>query len=37
MKAEAVIPSKAEPKGLHPHNEAVYKHRKHIERCFGRM
>ena len=37
MEAEAVIPSKRNRKVFIPHDEAVYKHRNQIERCFGRM
>lgn len=37
MKAEAVIPSKRNRKVLIPHDEAAYKHRNQIERCFGRL
>jgi transposase len=37
MKAEAVIPSKRNRKTFIPHDEAIYKHRNQIERCFGRM
>jgi transposase len=37
MEAEAVIPSKRNRKFFIPHDEAVYKHRNQIERCFGRM
>jgi len=37
MKAEAVIPSKRNRKIFIPHDEAVYKHRNQIERCFGRL
>ena len=37
MKAEAVIPSKANRKVFIPHDKAIYKHRNQIERCFGRM
>ncbi len=37
MKAEAVIPSKRNRKVFIPHDEAAYKHRNQIERCFGRM
>lgn len=37
MKAEAVIPSKRNRKVFIPHDEAVYRHRNQIERCFGRM
>jgi transposase len=37
MKAEAVIPSKRNRKVFIPHDEAAYKHRNQIERCFGRL
>uniref|UniRef100_UPI0038D004DB IS5 family transposase n=1 Tax=Gluconobacter thailandicus TaxID=257438 RepID=UPI0038D004DB len=37
MKAEAVIPSKRNRKVFIPHDTAIYKHRNHIERCFGRL
>jgi transposase len=37
MKAETVIPSKRNRKVFIPHDEAVYKHRNQIERCFGRL
>jgi len=37
MKAEAVIPSKSNRKVFIPHDEAAYKHRNQIERCFGRL
>ena len=37
MKAEAVIPSKRNRKVFILHDEAVYKHRNQIERCFGRL
>jgi transposase len=37
MKAEAVIPSKRNRKVFIPHDEAVYKRRNQIERCFGRL
>lgn len=37
MEAKAVIPSKANRKVFIPHDEAIYKHRNQIERCFGRM
>jgi putative transposase len=37
MNAEAVIPSKRNRKVFIPHDEAVYKHRNQIERCFGRL
>ena len=37
MGAQAVIPSKRNRKIPIPHDEAIYKHRNHIERCFGRM
>lgn len=37
MKAEVVIPSKRNRKVFIPHDEAIYKHRNQIERCFGRL
>ena len=37
MKAKAVIPSRQNRKVFIPHDEAAYKHRNQIERCFGRM
>ena len=37
MKAQAVIPSKRNRKTPIPHDEAIYRHRNQIERCFGRM
>ena len=37
MNAEAVIPSKRNRKVFIPHDEAAYKHRNQIERCFGRL
>lgn len=37
MGAEAVIPSNRSRKIIIPHDESVYKHRNHIERCFNRM
>lgn len=37
MKAEAVIPSKRNRKVFIPHNEAAYKQRNQIERCFGHL
>ena len=37
MGAEAVIPSNRSRKNIIPHDEAVYKHRNRIERCFNRM
>lgn len=37
MNATAVIPSKRNRKVFVPHDEAIYKHRNHIERCFGRL
>jgi transposase len=37
MEAEAVIPSKRNRKVFIPNDEALYKHRNQIERCFGRM
>ena len=37
MDAQAVIPSKRNRKIPIPHDEAIYKHRNQIERCFGRM
>ncbi|OCP09896.1 transposase [Ensifer sp. LC14] len=37
MGAEAVIPSNRSRKIIIPHDEAVYKHRNRIERCFNRM
>jgi transposase len=37
MKAKAVIPSKRNRKLFIPHDEAIYKHRNQIERCFGRL
>jgi transposase len=37
MKAEAVIPSKRNRKVFIPHDEAPFKHRNQIERCFGRL
>lgn len=35
--AEAVIPSNRSRKVFIPHDEAVYKHRNRIERCFNQM
>lgn len=37
MKAEAVIPSNRSRKVIIPHDEAVYKERNRIERCFNKM
>lgn len=37
MGAEAVIPSNRSRKIIIPHDEAIYKHRNRIERCFNRM
>lgn len=37
MGAEAVIPSNRSRKIIIPHNEAAYKDRNRIERCFNRM
>lgn len=37
MDAEAVIPSKRNRKVAIPHDDAIYKHRNQIERCFGRL
>ena len=37
MKAEAVIPSKRNRKVFIPHDEALYKQRNQIERCFSRL
>lgn len=37
MGAEAVIPSNRSRKIIIPHDEAVYKHRNRIERCFNRL
>ena len=37
MGAEAVIPSNRTRKVIIAHNEAAYKYRNCIERCFGRM
>ncbi len=36
-KTKAVIPSKRNRKVFIPHDEAAYKHRNQIERCFGRL
>ncbi|NRP21542.1 hypothetical protein LPJGGPFB_04801 [Ensifer adhaerens] len=37
MGAEAVIPSNRSHKIIIPHDEAAYKDRSRIERCFNRM
>jgi transposase len=37
MGAEAVTPSNRSRRIIIPHDEAVYKHRNRIERCFSRM
>ena len=37
MKARAVIPSKRNRTVPIPHDVDLYKHRKRIERCFGRL
>lgn len=37
MGAEAVIPSNRTRKIIISHDEAIYKNRNRIERCFGRM
>jgi transposase len=37
MGAEAVIPSNRTRKVIIAHDEAIYKYRNRIERCFGRM
>jgi transposase len=37
MGAEAVIPSNRSPKIISPQDEAAYKDRNRIERCFNRM
>jgi putative transposase len=37
MDAEAVIPSRRNRKVAIPHDNAIYKHRNQIERCFGRL
>ena len=37
MKAEAVIPSTASRKVPIPHDEAAYKDRNRIERCFNKL
>jgi transposase len=37
MRAEAVIPSNRTRKVIIPHDQAAYKHRNRIERCFGRL
>ncbi|OUL67092.1 transposase, partial [Acetobacter senegalensis] len=37
MNAEAVIPSKRNRKVFIPHDQALYKDRNRIERCFNRL
>lgn len=37
MNAEAVILSKRNRKAFIPHDQALYKDRNHIERCFNRL
>ncbi|PPJ49090.1 IS5/IS1182 family transposase [Rhizobium sp. KAs_5_22] len=37
MEAEVVVPSNRSRKIIIPHDEAAYKHRNRIERCFNRM
>jgi hypothetical protein len=37
MNAEAVIPSKRNRKVFIPHDQALYKDRNRIARCFNRM
>ena len=37
MGARAVIPSNRSRKVIIPHDEAIYRHRNRIERCFSRL